>query len=270
VLEDALHRRYDTPAPTRLAEVFPGRNAASVRQPGGWVALFDYWPDPGTLLTIAQSALGSRGFGEFDRQPVAQRKRWLMGRIAVKDAARHLMWDDGAGEVFPVELRVGDAADGRARVEPWPERGIPPFSASYAVAGEVAVAIATPAGPGAAGAGISVAEIPAGREAGPAAGLSAAEAAVLEAASAAEPGCGRDGWLARFQVAREAAARACGAGPGGADPPVRVTGTVPGALTVAVGRRTCLASHGEISNPGGLPARRYVVGWARPAPQAAP
>lgn len=222
VLEDALHRRYDTPAPTRLAEVFPGRNAASVRQPGGWVALFDYWPDPGTLLTIAQSALGSRGFGEFDRQPVAQRKRWLMGRIAVKDAARYLLWDGGAGEVFPVEVRVQDAADGRARVEPWPERGIPPFGASYAVAGEVAVAIAAPsgapapsgldAGPGGTPVGISVADLTAGH--GPQPGtLPAAEAAVLDAAAAAEPGCGRDVWLVRFQVARQAAARAHGAGP---------------------------------------------------------
>lgn len=49
-----------------------------------------------------------------------------------------------------------------------------------------------------------------------------------------------------------------------------MTGTAPGVLTVAVGEATCQVSHGEISNPDGLPARRYVVGWTPAAPEAAP
>jgi acyl transferase domain-containing protein len=217
VLEDGLHRRYDTHPGSRMAEVFPGRNAASLRQPEGWVMLFDYWPDTGTLLTIARSALGSLRFPEFEKQPAGRRKQWLMARIAVNDAARYQMWDNGAGEVFPIEVGVSDAGDGRARVDEWPARGIPPFLASYATAGDIAVAIASRPGaaPDTPWPGIGVAEITA--DAG-------ADAAVATATSQAVRG-----------------ARG----------------------------RTCQVSHREVSNPDGLPARRYVVAWTRGPQEAA-
>jgi Polyketide synthase dehydratase len=266
VLENILHRRFDTPARSRLAEVFPGRNAASELQPGGWVALFDYWSDPASLLTIAQSILGTRGWPDFDQQPIAGRKRWLMSVLAVKDAARHHLWNGGADEVYPIEVRVSDVTGGRARVAEWPERHIPAFEASVAVAGQVAVAMARPAGPGSApggaGLGIAVAEIADQPDDAPPSG----EQGVLDAACRAEPACGRELWLTRFRAAREAAAKAQGTGPDGATGGPTVTGVAPGAITVAVSGRTRQVSYREIANPEGLPARRYVVAWT-PAPE---
>jgi acyl transferase domain-containing protein len=281
VLEDGLHRRFDTNPRSRMAEAFPGHNAASVSQPGGWVMLFDCWPHPGTLLTIAQSSLGSRGFGEFDRQPIAGRKRWLMGQIAVKDAARRLMWDDGADEVFPIEVRVSDLGDGRADVLPWPERNIPAFGASYAIAREAAVAMAwpagTPAAPGATAAGIGVADIDDSPDSvgpelsGPELSdpeLSDPERDVLEAAVAAEPGAGRAVWLARFRAARQAAAGPLGISPADRPGALTVTAAGPEVITVTAEGRSCAVSHDEIRNPEGLPERRYAVAWAS-APQDA-
>jgi hypothetical protein len=245
--------------------VFPGSNAASVRQPGGFVMLFDYWPDPGSLLTIAQSSLGSGGYGEFDRQPIAQRKRWLMSRIAVKDAVRHLMWDDGAGDVFPVEIRVSDAGDGRAAIAPWPERAIPAFDASFAAVGEVAVAVARHAGPHAApdapGVGIAVAEITDSPDAASPFALCDQETGTLEAACRAEPAAGRATWLTRFLVAKEAAARAAGHGPDSEPATPIVTGAASDFITVAIGGRTYQVRHEEAANPAGLRTRQYVVAW---------
>jgi len=273
--EGSVHRRFDSHPQSRAAELAPGRHAVALRQPEGWVVTFDYWPDPATQNSIAALTMGAGGYLEYDKQPVARRKRWLLGRLAVKDAVRFLMWDDdGAAEIFPIEIRVSADSGGRARTDGWPGRGIPSFEASLAHAGEAGVAIARPAVPaavpGAPGMGIGIAEIADAAEPAPPAALSDQELATLEAASAAEPGSGRALWLTRFLAAREAAAQAEGTGPGGAPHLVTVTGATPAVITVAASGRTYRVSHREIRNPDELPARRYAVAWTRGPERGAP
>jgi hypothetical protein len=248
-------------------ELAPGRNAVALRQPEGWVVVFDYWRDPASRNSIAALVLGASGYLDYDQQPIARRRDWLLERLAVKDAVRFLMWDDeGDREIFPIEIRVSTDTSGRARVAAWRDRGVPECEASFAHAGSAAVAIAAAVvpgtAPGAPGVGIGMAEIASDPESEEADAFSARELAVLRAVSAADPGSGHSEWLPRFHAAREAAAHAQRIeSPRAAPGRVTVTDATPSAITVTACGRTHHVIHREIRAPDGMPERRYVVAW---------
>jgi hypothetical protein len=279
---DCATRRFDSHPRSRAAETAPARNAFAVRQPEGWVASFDYWPDPASQNSIVSLVLGSDGYAEYDQQPVVRRKGWLLSRLAVKDAVRYHLWDqDPERDVFPIEVRVSDGPNGRPLVHGWDGLTLPGYQISSAMSRHLGVAIARPAGTagtaedaGALGAGIGVAEIGGNPKLSPPPVLSAPELAVLDQAmqDTAEPGADRPVWLARFGAARDAAARALGPGPGGSARPLAVTAATSGVITVTAAGARVELSHREISTPPELAARRYVVAWtwtaARPGEQA--
>ena len=61
--------------------------------------------------------LGAAERAAYEKRPPRARTAWLLGRIAAKDAVRHLLWDGGAGPLFPAEVPVGNDDAGRPRAE---------------------------------------------------------------------------------------------------------------------------------------------------------
>ena len=57
--------------------------------------------------------LGAAERAAYEQCAPRARAAWLLGRIAAKDAVRRLLWDAGAGPVFPAEIRVGNDDAGR-------------------------------------------------------------------------------------------------------------------------------------------------------------
>jgi phosphopantetheinyl transferase len=160
------------------------------------------WRDAATRELIARRYLGAEERAEYaGKNPRAQRQ-WLLGRIAVKDAVRRWLWDRGAGPVYPVQIRVRNAAGGRPLVD-GPFDG--PLPVSLAHTGTVAAALVGDVG--GPGVGIDVEQVADRGAAFEAAALSAAERDLLD-----RLGGDRDAWLARFWTAREAAAKAAGTG----------------------------------------------------------
>ncbi|MGI5237865.1 beta-ketoacyl synthase N-terminal-like domain-containing protein [Dactylosporangium sp. CA-139066] len=263
-LDGCVHRQFPSHPAMRAAERFPGRNAMSQRQPEGWTVAFDRWPDLVTRGLAARGILGAAGAAEYERRPPKARKQWLLGRIAVQDAVRFQMWDDGHADVYPIELPVRNDPNGRPRVHPRAGRGYRDCDVSLAHVAEIAVAIARPRVPGtppdAPGPGIDVAEITECSDSTIAVAMSHAERRLL-LESAAATGEDRHVWFARFWTAKEAAAKAEGTGLAGDPKRFTVVDATPGALTVAVAGRVYLVAHREITNPEDLPPRRYVVGW---------
>lgn len=260
-LDGCVDRRFDSHPTARPAERFPERHPMSVRQPEGWTMVFDCWTDLVTRGMAARGILGTRGYADYERQPPRTRKQWLLGRIAVKDAVRFQLWDDGHTDVYPIELTVTNEPNGRPRVRPRPGRGFRDCDVSLAHTAEIGVAIARPrppdARPDSPGVGIDVAEIAKRPEDG-AAALTEPESRLLEAVAG---GTDRTVWSTRFRVAKEAVAKAEGVGPAGDLRRFRVVAATPDALTVEVGDRVYRIAQREVGNPDDLPARRYVVGW---------
>ena len=139
--------------------------------------------------------------------PDRRRRAWLLGRVAVKDAAR--TWiarrDGGASMLPPTAILVEHDAAGRPVVLRARGRGpVPHVSLSHADDGAVALAASAPVG-------VDVEPLAAGARLVRGDFASAAELARLDAAA----GDDGDAWTTRLWCAKEAAAKCLGEGLGG-------------------------------------------------------
>ncbi|CAL2063759.1 hypothetical protein GPN2_13030 [Streptomyces murinus] len=113
VLDGWQDRRFDNDPTTRPVERFPEHHTLSAVQPGGWTLLHERWPDLASRELIMRNSLGSAERAQYAAHPPRGRRQWLLGRIAVKDAVRRWLWEQGEGPVFPAEIRVHNDQAGR-------------------------------------------------------------------------------------------------------------------------------------------------------------
>ncbi|OIJ64633.1 type I polyketide synthase [Streptomyces mangrovisoli] len=287
-------RRFDNDPTTRPVERFPERHTLSKARPGGWALLFERWPDLASRELIMRNSLGGEERAEYAALPPRGRRQWLLGRIAVKDAVRQWLWDQGDGPVFPAEIRVRNDASGRPFVVGLHGRELPPLDVSLAHRAEAGAAIVRPradrpgadpttaaaaTGPGAGsglgpgtgpaiGPGIDLEEVVPRTPQTVAAALGPDELRLLRALS--KEGGGTEAlWFTRFWAAKEAVAKAEGTGFGGRPRDFAVAGaTGDGTLLTVSGRRAAAYTvHTErVANPPLLPARDYVVAWTEGHP----
>ncbi|HEX3540645.1 MAG TPA: 4'-phosphopantetheinyl transferase superfamily protein, partial [Acidimicrobiales bacterium] len=236
-------RRFRTDATIFPLLRWPEANRIAEAQPGGWFLLHDRWADPANRELIMRRYLGASERRRYEKESPRGRHRWLLGRIAVKDALRQWHWDGGAGPLFPAEFAIENEASGRPVVPGRPER------ISIAHTGDVAVALV---GRGAVGIDVEAVEERSPQFAAMA--CTAAERALLD---------GTPVDLTRFWTAKEAVAKAVGTGLGGKPHRFEVVARDAGELLVAA------LDHGsrwrvETAVIDG--ATQYVVGWtAAPA-----
>ena len=105
-------RRFATDDAIWKVKMGPGSNTLSWAAPGGWNVLRERWPDTASREMIMRRHLNAAERAEYERLSPLHQRRWLLGRIAVKDAVRRVLWERGAGPVYPCELTVSEAADG--------------------------------------------------------------------------------------------------------------------------------------------------------------
>jgi phosphopantetheinyl transferase len=243
---------------------FAERHTQGVRRPGGWVLVTDRWPDVASRDLIAGSYLGAAERAEHERTKPQSRRGHLLGRIAVKDAVRHLLWSQGGGPLFPAEVEVVNEPSGRPRVRGAHGLELPPLDVSLSHCREVAVALCRPAGRGI---GIDVEEIVPRDQGALAFALTDHERRLLGelAQRGGEP---PDLWFARFWTAKEAVGKAEGTGLGGWPRGLEVVSASPSTLhlrltgkVAANGDRRYQVRCTRVGNPTGLPAREYVVAW---------
>ena len=134
-------RRFDShPEETEPAYRMPQRNTLSRRQPDGSYLVAERWADLASRDLYLHKYLNTAERAEYQALPPMQRRHWLLGRIAIKDAVRDRLWSDGAGDVFPAEIRVRDDG-GRPVVSGLHGRVLPPLDVAVAHCRELAVAV---------------------------------------------------------------------------------------------------------------------------------
>ncbi|MFE2479422.1 beta-ketoacyl synthase N-terminal-like domain-containing protein [Streptomyces sp. NPDC059389] len=176
-------------------------------QPAGWCLARRRWTDPASQELVMRRYLGAAERAAYERLAPRARAPWLLGRIAAKDALRQLLWDGGAGPVFPVEVPVGNDPAGRPVPEGALARG---FRLSIAHKDRVAVALAHRCRP----VGIDVEAVTGDPDALIRVALTPAELLLAEELAARE-GTGLPAALTALWCAKEAAAKARGTGLGG-------------------------------------------------------
>ncbi|HEY6423213.1 MAG TPA: 4'-phosphopantetheinyl transferase superfamily protein, partial [Pseudonocardiaceae bacterium] len=245
-------RRFDTDEVTWPVFLFPERNTIAQRQPGGWFLVRDRWPDPATRELVMRRYLSTAERADYQRRNPRAAQQWLLGRIAVKDAVRNWLWDSGAGPVFPIEITVSNDASGRPRVAG-------PFAAapevSLAHTGSLAAAlVGDPPG-----VGIDIEQVTGRDDLTVAAILTDTERGLLDALGS--PDSTRSSWVTRFWAAKEAVAKAAGAGLGGRPHRFAVQRVDGDRLLVATGDGT---SSRWVQTGTGAESEPYAVAWTPP------
>lgn len=126
----------------QAADIWPEYRAISRLTHDGWVFAREEWSDLVSRDVVMRNHLGSQERAEYERQTPRSRRQWLLGRIAIKDAVRNLLWSEGESEVFPAEIQVANAPSGAPLVTGRYGRSLDGVKVSVAHTGHVAVAIA--------------------------------------------------------------------------------------------------------------------------------
>ncbi|MDQ3404732.1 MAG: polyketide synthase dehydratase domain-containing protein [Actinomycetota bacterium] len=132
--------RFSSDERLRALERSCGTELLAERQDGDCFLVTEAWPDLASREIMARHYLGAQEWARYEARPPRERRQWLLGRMAVKDAVRQHLWDNGCGPVFPVELVVSDdwVVTGRHG------RIVPDLDVAVAGEGAVAVAIVRP------------------------------------------------------------------------------------------------------------------------------
>ncbi|MFC0597586.1 type I polyketide synthase [Streptomyces palmae] len=248
-------RRFDSDPRIRRVDREPEHHTLAEIQDGGWTLVHERWPDLATRELIMRNMLAGEERGAYQAQVPRGRRQWLLGRIAVKDAVRQLLWDAGSGGIFPAELRVANDRAGRPYVTGAYGRTLPDLHVSLAHRAEAAVAIARSVP-----CGIDIEEVTERPEGTHEVALGARERSLL-ASLVRDTGEPEALWFTRFWAAKEAVGKARGTGLAGAPKRIEITAATDTALTVRTGGGTHHVHHRTVANPPGLPSRDYVVGW---------
>ncbi|MFB6823902.1 beta-ketoacyl synthase N-terminal-like domain-containing protein [Streptomyces virginiae] len=185
-------------------------------RPEGWCLARRRWNDPASQELVMRRYLGAAERAAYEGLSPRARAPWLLGRIAAKDALRQLLWDGGAGPVFPAEVPIGNDPAGRPLAVSPATSG---FRLSIAHKDRIAVALADRARP----VGIDVEQVTADPDALIRIALGPAELRLAEGL-AARGGTGLAAALTALWCAKEAAAKAAGGGLGGRPRDWRVAG----------------------------------------------
>jgi acyl transferase domain-containing protein/phosphopantetheinyl transferase len=242
-------RRLQGDAGTVEAFRRPATSTLAQRQDGGWWLLAEPWTDPVARDLTCRQYLTTAERAEHDSRNPRAARRWLLGRIAAKDALRSWRWADGAGPLFPAQLEIGNEPAGKPFAT---GAGTDDLALSLAHAGGLAAALVGPAG---ARVGIDLELV----EDAPAesALLTPAERALLDTIAPAGQE-DRARWVTRFWTAKEAVAKAGGTGLGGRPARFVVTAVDSDRLLVVVDG----VEHWVTTRTGDVPVP-FAVGWTR-------
>ncbi|WP_395106124.1 beta-ketoacyl synthase N-terminal-like domain-containing protein [Actinomadura sp. SCN-SB] len=101
-------RRFTTDEATWRMQLTPELSGVGEPQPGGWCLARRHWDGSSSRDLLMRRYLGAAERATYQRLRPRERGPWLLGRIAVKDAVRHWLWERGHGPLFPAELTVHD------------------------------------------------------------------------------------------------------------------------------------------------------------------
>ncbi len=203
-IDDWVDYRFYSDDLTWPVSQFPEVNCLAREQQGGWFLVKETW-DPTTRDILMRRYLTATERTEYEKRNPRARSQWLLGRMAVKDAVRRQLWQQGAGPIYPAEITVVHDSAGRPFAHgPFPESL--PVSVSH-TAGYGAAMVLPPEGEGSVG--IDVEKIEERETLFESTALTAAERLLLDLVAAAGD---RAGWLTRFWAAKEAVSKVVGTG----------------------------------------------------------
>lgn len=91
----------------------PERSLFGEAHPDGYIVVDGSRLTEPSRAYLARRYLCERERAELEVLPQPQRTPWLYGRVAAKDAVRHFLFERGCPSLFPIEIEIDNAPDGR-------------------------------------------------------------------------------------------------------------------------------------------------------------
>ncbi len=261
-------RRFFTDAAVDPMLRWPETHRIAEDQPGGWMLLQDRWPDPANRELVMRRYLAAGERRQYEQQNPRGRHRWLLGRMAAKDAVRQWLWDQGAGPLYPAQFVVDNESSGRPSVVGLQVDDLPQgMGVSIAHGGELAVALVGQVNTRGHGVGIDVEAVEPRAPQFEGMACTESERALLDLCATSVQS--RLECLTRFWSAKEAVAKAVGTGLIGRPHRFEVTEMDGSQLLVAA------VDHGarwwvDTAVVAGRSGTRYVIAWTSSAASPAP
>jgi acyl transferase domain-containing protein len=111
-IENWTTRRFACDDAIWQVKLRPESSTLSGPAADGWNVVRERWPDAASRELIMRRYLNSAERAEYERLTPLEQRRWLLGRIAVKDAVRRWLWGRGSGPMYPAELTVAETEAG--------------------------------------------------------------------------------------------------------------------------------------------------------------
>jgi phosphopantetheinyl transferase (holo-ACP synthase) len=118
---------------------WPEKNLLSDTTADGFVVYADRYQTAPTRERLVRRFLTERERAEYEKTAPQCQRAWINGRIAGKDAVRHLLGQAGHGPIFPAEVVLSEAPNGCTLVKVQRNQDV---RVSIASLGDVAVALA--------------------------------------------------------------------------------------------------------------------------------
>jgi acyl transferase domain-containing protein len=114
-IESLTNHRFSCDLHLAQVVFHPERVTLSQAHPDGWNVLWERWSDTASRELTMRGQLSASEREQYQTLNPLQQRQWLLARIAAKDAARHWLWQRGAGPIYPAEITVAEV-DGELRV----------------------------------------------------------------------------------------------------------------------------------------------------------
>ncbi len=140
VLEGWQKLRFDVDEPLWDVLHWADVKLLSSPRPQGFVVFHDRYRSAVNRDLLTRRYLREEERRQAWMQGPKQQRSWVNGRVAAKDAVRHLLWSDRNGPIFPAEVWIADAGSGVPTVV---EPGDQNLRVSIGHADDIAVALAS-------------------------------------------------------------------------------------------------------------------------------
>ncbi|MFO0759251.1 MAG: beta-ketoacyl synthase N-terminal-like domain-containing protein [Byssovorax sp.] len=99
-------RRFDSDARVWAVLRYPEQNLLAVVDEQGRGLVKQPWKTAASRDLLARRYLSEREREAHAKIDLRRQGEWLLGRMALKDCARRLLWERGHGPIFPIEIEV--------------------------------------------------------------------------------------------------------------------------------------------------------------------
>ncbi len=112
-IQDWTDRRFESDEQVWSLLIWPELSGLSEHFDDGFSLAYEHWRSSASRELMMRRYLNEAERRLYDAHNPRAQRLFLLGRIAAKDAARHWLWEHGAGPIWPAEISIFNNENGQ-------------------------------------------------------------------------------------------------------------------------------------------------------------